>query len=348
MLVQYHELSAELNRIRRFLRALSAPPQTLDQRQFGYVASISAIYASFENFAERTAFQFAQVMLNSADHLQESSLDSLRRRYVDNASVLLAKNLGTGRYQEVSTLDIATSLASCLDDTAVFDVRREVIAHHQANLRWDSLAKLFGWAISDLRMQVARSDVVDQWISTPESIGDARLPEPSDKGVADILDNQLDQLVDRRNEVAHRGIPDDILSPDRLLAVVDYIDVIAMALVSCLGQKLLETTLNAGDSVLLGRISETFQRGRVAIIDPLLHPVRKNDVVWCARNGKARWGQVHEIQLDSVSVDAVELGAGPGIRVDFATAENSELYLWRTPSEVLHPRPPQLFGDKGH
>ncbi len=338
MLVHYYELAAELQRIRRYLEAMSTEAKSSDQRRFAYVACISALYASFENYAERVAFRFTQTMLSSPEHLIGDELKKLRKRYVANASTLLSQNLGTGRYQDVTELDVAKSLASCLDESASYDLRLEILSLHNANLRWDTLATLFGWAVEDLRSSVAKSDVVEKWLD---------LPQPSDKTAIEIIDRHLNDLVERRNEVAHRGIPDEILAPDRMLDIVEYIDVIAMGLIACLGGRILETSKAKGDSVPLGIPSNIYQRGRVVVVPSLLERVSEGDVVWSPNTSKTRWGRVLEIKLNDEFVPHAQIGDEVGLKLDFVVAKNSNLHIWRTPTDELSPPPAEMFGNKG-
>ncbi len=203
MLLQYNELAADLERIRRFLESGSEQRQTPDQRRFAYIGCISALYASFENFAERVAFRFGEMLLAYPTNLSAEQMSNLRRRYVRSASALLGQSLGVGRYREVTELDVAKSLASCLDDsTSSFDLRLELIALHHSNLRLDSLCELFQWAVPDLQNKIRRSDAVENWGSLTNNVSQSTL-------IA-VLKSELDDLVERRNEVAHRAIPDEI------------------------------------------------------------------------------------------------------------------------------------------
>lgn len=338
MLAHYYELVAELERIRRYLRAISKERPSSDHRIFTYVACISALYAAFESYAERLAFRFTQIMLDSPDFLTEDELNKLRKRYAANASALLSQNLGSGRYQDVTQLDVAKSLASCLDESSAYDIRLEVLSLHSANLRWDTLASLFGWVIEDLRASVAKSDAVDKWLALRQS---------SDKTAAESIDRILDDLIERRNEVAHRGIPAEILSPDSIIDIVEYIEVISLGIISCLGGRILDTSRAKGDSTSLGNPSKYYQNNRVVIIPSLPEKIAEGDVVWASNATTTRWGRVLEVQLDSVKVPHAQAGEEAGLNLDFAVPRNSNLYRWHTPADDLSPPPTKIFGNSG-
>lgn len=339
MMLQYNELAADLERIRRFLVSGSEERQTPDQRRFAYIACVSALYSSFENFAERVALRFGEMLLADPANLPAEQMQSLRRRYVHNASALLGQSLGVGRYREVTQLDVARSLASCLDDSSSsFDLRLELIALHSANLRWDSLADLFKWAVPDLRSKIQHSDAVDRWMSLTSNVSQDTLIE--------VLKRELDDLVERRNEVAHRAIPDEILSYERLLAKVDYLDAVSLGLVASLSGRLLEVSIKRGESVPLGIPTQYYKQGRVIVIPSLEASVAEGDFI-LAPGRQMRWGRILEIRVADKRVAEVRPGAEVGLLLDFAVQKRVNLHLWRTPNSDLIFPPDGIFGNRG-
>lgn len=339
MIPKYDALAADLDLIRRYLDSVSRVQQTTDQRRFAYIASISALYASFETFAEQLAFRFAQIMLSDADGLSGQQLQNLRSKYVQNSSSLLSKNLGVGRYKEIDELDIAKSLASCLDDSHPFDLRLEVIALHNSNLRWDTMADLFRWAVPDLPSRIQVADAVRSW-QVKSGLGDATLP-------TELLARELADLVERRNEVSHRAIPDQIISPEQLLAKIDFVEAMSLGLVASLTCLVLEASRDRNESEALGVPTEYYQRGRIVVVPTLGAPVEVGDVVWASNGRVARWGRLQEIQLDSRSVPEADPGVETGLKLDFAVPKHCALQVWRTPDTDFIDPPAGIFGDRG-
>ncbi|MEV3924402.1 HEPN domain-containing protein [Actinomadura coerulea] len=338
--MQYSELAADLERIRRFLKGLSEEQQTFDQRRFAYIGCISALYASFENFAERVALRFSEMLLADPVNLTDEQLSNLRRRYVKNASTLLSQSLGVGRYREVTELDVAKSLASCLDESSTsFDLRLELIALHNSNLRWESLCELFVWAVQDLQDRIRRSDAVESWAALTNST--------SGSALLGILRSELADLVERRNEVAHRAIPDEIQSHERLLAKVDFIEALALGLVASLAGLLVDVSVRNGESVSLGIPTEYYRNKRVVVIPSIGSPVAEGDFVLISGNKSTRWGRILEIQLDDARVPHAAAGKEVGLQLDFEVRKGADLRLWRTPSPDIVSRPEKLFGSHG-
>jgi hypothetical protein len=211
------------------------------------------------------------MVLSNPANLTVEQMGSLRRRYVRNASALLGQSLGVGRYREMTEFDVARSLASCLDESASFELRLELVALHSSNLRWDPLAELFRWSVPDLQGRIRNSDAVERWMELSGNVTESTLMKS--------LENELEDLVERRNEVAHRAIPDEILSYEHLLAKTDYIEALSLGLVASLAGVLITFSIKNGDSIPLGAPTEYFQQKRVVVIPSLESSVSEGDAV---------------------------------------------------------------------
>jgi hypothetical protein len=264
---------------------------------------------------------------------------SLRKKYVQNAAALLGQSLGAGRYRDVTELDVATSLASCLADGGAFDLRLEVLSLHGSNLRWDPLAELFRWAVPDLQARIRSSDAVARWVDGN--------PDVSEHNLMSVLAGELEDLVERRNEVAHRAIPDEILSYDNLLAKASFIEAVALGLVASLGGVLVDCLVNNGVCESIGTPSERLKSGRVVVIPSLEAAVSEGDMVVLPAQQGARWGQVIEVQIAGQRVQRAEAGSEVGLLLDFVCRKSGSLYLWPTPLLDLSRPPSGLFGSRG-
>lgn len=340
MMPQYSALATDLERIRRFLTSGSEDRQTSDQRRFAYIACISALYASFENFAERVAFRFGEMLLANPANPTVEQIANLRKRCVRNASTLFAQGLGVGRYEEVTELDVARSLASCLDDSgAPIDLRLELVSYHSSNLRWESLAELFSWAASSLHGKIQNSDAVRNWMSLTLDVSESTL--------AGTLKNELDDLVERRNEVAHRAIPEEILSHEHLLAKVSYIEAISLGLVASLASMLIECSIDNNETTSLGSPTEILKDKRVIVIPSLQTAVSEGDHILARGANSIRWGRVLEVMVDSSRVPRADAGVEVGLLLNFAVQKKPDIHLWPNPIPDLTFLPKGIFGNQG-
>lgn len=339
MLLAYGKLASRLELIRRYLNANDEGQLSTDQRRFAYIATISSLYASFEMYAEEVAFDFSRLLLSDPGSVSSEQIDSLRRRYVQNSASLLAKGLGTGRYSDITELDVASSLSSCLDEGGPYNLRLEIISMHNANLRWESFAELYRWAAPELSKEIQTSDAVRSWGLKLGSAGAKVIPE--------MLVRELDDLVVRRNDVAHRAIPDEIISSERLLAKVEFVDAISLGLLASLCGKLVRAAVAKEETSTLGTPNEYLKRRRVVIVPAISEPISEGDTVWSSSANIMRWGSVQEIQIDGVRVAHADAGSEVGLLLDFAAPKGAGINLWRNPSTDLFPPPDGVFGDWG-
>ncbi|WHU48104.1 MAE_28990/MAE_18760 family HEPN-like nuclease [Gordonia sp. L191] len=335
MLPVYYELDEDLKLIRRYLDGIT-DVQTLDHRRFSYIACISSLYATFERFIEQLLFNFSTALLQYSDKLEEVQISRLQDRYTRHAAHLLGQQLGSGRFRDLTRNDVATSLASCLGKRGnAYQLRKEVISHHSANVRWPTIKEMFNWAIPDLTARVACADAVAAW-----STAGAKVSESS-------LTAELEDLVERRNDLAHNGIPIEILSRDELLEKVEYIEAISLGLVATLSAQILDASSRHGDSIPIGTVTRRYINNRVALVD-LTCRIECGDFVWTPVSAStARWGQVIELRVGENRSEAAEPGESASLHLDFAVPKKAMLYVWSTPNEDLVSPPDKIFGRMG-
>jgi hypothetical protein len=161
------------------------------------------------------------------------------------------------------------------------------------------------------------------------------------------LKSELDDLVERRNEVAHRAIPDEILSYERLLAKVSYVEAIALGLVASLAGILMKASIKNNECALLGTPTEYFRKNRVVIFDSLESSISEGDSILAPAALRTRWGRVLEIQLADKRVAQAHAGDEAGLLLDFAVGRGAALHLWNNPDADLTFRPDGIFGSQG-
>jgi hypothetical protein len=203
----------------------------------------------------------------------------------------------------------------------------------------DSLCELFQWAVPDLQNKIRHSDAVESWGSLTDNVSESTL--------SGVLKSELDDLVERRNEVAHRAIPDEIQSYERLLAKVDFIEAISLGLVASLAGLLLGVSIKNGETVSLGVPTEYYRKNRVVVIPSLESSVSEGDCILAPGKNSTRWGRVLEIQLDDVRFPQAPAGVEAGLLLDFEVRKRTKLHLWRTPNSDLAFPPDKLFGSRG-
>lgn len=339
MILEFVGFQISLNRIRSFLDSKAEDSLTTDEKVFGYIAAVSSTYSALENFAEELAFTFSKLSLGPPRVTTDESVARIRRQYVQNSATLLTRSLGTGRYEDVTELAVAESLASCLDDSERFELIADVLAYHSANLRLRTLLDLYTWGASTLGQDLGRSDALQAWA--------AAAGVASQKIYVEI-ERELEDLVERRNAIAHRAIPDDILSFEQIRSKVDLVEALGTALVTGLADVYLRSAHSVGKLAQLGQADETYQGGSIVVISELISQVSVGDAVAAISvAAPARWGRVLELRIDETPVTTAAAGSEVGIRLDFECRPKAGLHTMLNAVDVLLPLPLRLFGDHG-
>lgn len=341
MIAPYLALSSALAPIRSFITASDEHAATTDDRVFAYIAWMVSLYAAFEQFAEQLAFEFA-----SAKYVNEPTSgpisDDFQALYTRNSAALLQARLGEGRYEQLTYLDVAESLVSLLRLDSPPSLLGPTVAMHAANLRLDGVTGLFAWGLKESTSKLCAADAMREWgASTGFSTSNGNATDSAIRA-------ELEDLVERRNEVSHRGSPQELLSGDLARAKVDFVDALARGLVALLAGQVLGDTIDRGALPALGRPTEEFQKGFVVVIDQTLHPVAVGAHI-AARwpDGSVRWGEVRSLQLTDNSVTEASAGMEVGLELDFNCRGRPDLYVCEPGINSLYPVPPTLFGSKG-
>jgi hypothetical protein len=148
-------------------------------------------------------------------------------------------------------------------------------------------------------------------------------------GGDEIVFARLDDLANRRNDVAHGTPADDILSHDLLRELVDFVEAYASGLALVVYERALpfmlkkSVSLGAAITVIDHRIvCVNLPAGQIAVGDTLIAKTQDT-----SRPFKA--GPIKEIERDHVQLQSVDGGPDVqiGMLVEFGAKDNHEFYL---------------------
>lgn len=314
------------------------------RRRFDYSALIVAIYASYEKFAEGLVVSYARLVARRSVY---SSLppELISKHMKRSAEMLVRGNVGRGRYVGITELEVVKNLCDCLSGATPYMLNEVAIAHHDLNLRYDELSGLFspvGITCDKLRM----ADPMLAWFC---DVND--LPHPPDGGVPHTtVQQRLDELVERRNEVAHRGgNPDDLLGVDQLEDLVNFMEALARSVFSVVVAEYLKNHhVESGTTHRLELREGPFQKGLVIVVARPGCKLRKWQPIFVLLgNGMARWGRIQELRIDGLVYDEVHdaiSGETIGIMLDFKCPRAASIFVLEEEDDLVwHPADPHTF-----
>lgn len=299
----------------------------LVRRRFDYAAFAVALYASLEKFIEGLVAAYAQLESRRLRYV-ELPPKLARKHLTRTADILSRGRLGEGRYVGLSELDLVKNLFECLNGERLYSLNEAAVVAHDLNLRVGEIDAMFATVgIEQISERVRHADPLVDWYR--EVKGDAALP--ADGVPASIIEERIKDLVERRNQVAHRGgTPVDLLGASEMCEAVGFIHAFAQStFVMTVERYLRQHHAGAGTELVQRADDGPYRNGKIVIVDaPSAHLFRGQPLFVLGESIGARWGRIQGLQLDGVAVDTVEPGLasnGIGVELDFKCPKDARL-----------------------
>lgn len=348
LLTELSSLESFVSSITPVNNALSTHPDTSVRkyltlrRQYDYAAFVVALYASFERFTETLVAEYAR-QISSFTQYKDLPETLTKKHLMQSAEMLSRKRLGEGRYANLSPVSVAESLFNCLSGAQSYSLTSEAVIAHDANLRFADVGKLLGdVGILDFCQNLPTAESIWEWFVRVEleSEGDAetikRTPE-MDGAIKTIFETRLNDLVERRNEVAHRGgNADELLGQAEMLSRIGTIRTLAEAMFEISSSSYLRLrTKDKSYASQVEIVEGPYKSGSVIVISPPSVPLSRGQPSFVLyANGRVRWGTVLGLMVNNQPTDAIspgEIDGSVGVELDIRCNKNSEVWINNAP-----------------
>lgn len=357
------ELKRELNELKDFVgsikpvnEALNSHDQTVFQqfisirRRFDNAAVAVALYATFEGFIENLTASFATLEAQRVPYAELPP--KLIKKHLERSADLLSRGrLGEGRHATLKAEHVVENLFHCLKGNSPYSLNEAAVVWHDQNLRSKEVDSIFmDVGIEQICGRVRRCQELVSWFIRTQALDQA----PPEGIARTVIDERLNDLVERRNQIAHRGgKPDDLLGVDDMMEAIDFIDALSSSIFAVVVSCYLEGRYNGStsSSLLSQRQGDgPYKDGYVVIIQAPNVALAVGQPIYVAnQNWGARWGRIESIQLNDASVDGIGANtvaeSGIGLQLSFPCPDGAQLValqveddlVWppRTPSEAL-------------
>lgn len=302
------------------------------RRRFDYAAFAVALYASFEKFVENLITAYVRLEARRVDYaaLPQKLTD---KHLAGTAELLWRGRLGEGRYVGMNELGVVKNLFDCLSGTTPYTLNEAVVIAHDANLRAGEVDAVFGAVgIERICDRACRADAMVAWYCAAQGL-DA---PPQDGMKRTVLEERLKDIVERRNQVAHRGgNPVDLLGGAAMNDGIGFIESFATSIFGLVVGRYLETHHNASANriELAMRAGDGPYKNRtVVVVDkPAARLFVGQPVFVVVESTGARWGRIQSLQLDNADVQELQANAsapkGVGVGLDFKYPKNPDVKL---------------------
>lgn len=310
------------------------------RRRFDYAALVVALYASFEKYIENLVAAYARLI---AQQTHYSSLPSkLTQKHLTKSADILARGrLGEGRYVGIREVDVVKNLYDCLTDVTPYALNDVAIVAHDMNLRRDEINALFAAVgIEQVCDHVRRADAMLDWFCQSHDFS-----SPPPEGVSSsTIEERIRDVVDRRNEITHRGgNPDNLLGPDGMFDRIAFIEALSKSIFAMVVARYLRSQhVEPGRGIELQLREGPYREGTVVVVEtPAQRLFIGQPVFVLLDSAGARWGRIQSLRLDDEPVTAVEMGAatenGIGIGMNFRCPKQATIIALMSEDEVVWP-----------
>jgi len=310
-----------------------------------YNSTIVSLYGYLENFLEGIAKEFIG-KLNDSLQCYSHVPPKIRDIHIDASISLLTKvkkDRGLDITQRDSTVKtIINNMNNCVNEQDDFKLNEAAYAIHTANFRYDNTHELFSKiGIEDLFGGVLHDNkLVEALLARNASEYDVERTI-----LKRWIGQELDDLAQRRNEIAHGSITSDIESMDMFLERADLILKLSNAINDIVWRQYLSIIMEvAPSSVVLNSVAAYPKHSALGFSNLTnLDLSKKNnitlgDLVKCVSGERRRYGVVKSIIHNKNPVEHLTLP----VAEDFAIGVDFTVKSKLAGAEIIIASPPVL------
>jgi len=293
------------------------------RKRLDYNTVIVTLYGLLEQLVEGLIGEYSTSLSRSAPSYADLP-QKLQKAHSD-LSVDLLPRLDHGKYRgRVQIHQVIANMHSCLSGGSEYILNLEALQQHSANFRADVLGQLFErLGIAQVLQKLPRYEPFSSYLNI--NLDD----EAGSKAKTEIIYEQLDDLADRRNDVAH-GVSSDILSIDLLRNRISYLTALVQSL-ACLVD---EESISFQASVKgkpLGRPIQVVNHA-VVCVELVNQGIMEGDLlvmIGCGWPNPCIYSPILEIQVNNVRHEFVPPASSVkvGCLVDYRARMNCEYIL---------------------
>jgi hypothetical protein len=346
------ELIAELGDLKTLVksidpvnRVLAAHNDTVVQqyisirRRFDYAAFIVALYTSFEKFVEKLITEYVQL---EARHVDYATLPpKLTDKHLLKSTELLCRSklLGEGRYAGINVMGVVRNLFDCLNGAKPYALNVAAVIAHEANMRANEVDAMFGVVgIEKICDRVCSADAMKAWYCDGQG-----LETPPQDGVKrTVIERRLNDIVERRNQVAHNGdAPTELLGDKAMNDAIAFIESLARSIFGIVTGCYLQAHYGASASCIELTLADRggpYKDGSVVVVNKPAQRIFVGQPAFIiVESTVARWGRIQGLRLDGADISEVVANTsapnGIGVGLDFKYPNNAKVTLIALPSD---------------
>lgn len=275
-----------------------------EKRRYLYAVAIIGLYGLLERYMDSVLERYITLLSKSVSHYDQLP-ESVRKNHLP-ASLELLKAINDETYHgDADAISVIANLHSCLSTPSTFRLNGDAFVFHRGNISLDKIRGFFGslGVMSPIR-RLSLMPAFEKFFSESEP---PRYPQSVSDDDLNLMLSPINDLVDRRNAIAH-GVVDDIESVNLLLSRGDFLLAFVQAVHELLQHELLPFEIAAPEVQALGQPIDVFD-GKIVCFESSTCRLAVGDRI-VAQTGDSlmpfRAGEVLDIQVNHVSYNQLQ------------------------------------------
>lgn len=300
-----------------------------NKARYDYNTVIISLYGYLERFIEDLISEYLSLISLHVPTFAELPV-SIQGKHLP-LSLELARRADYQRFAgSVRIPDIVARLHTCFHTPDQYQLNHQAFAQHTANFRQSVVVSTFSQlGIGDIGPALRQAEPFWTFLKEEDPERDV---ETYLTGGDDLVFARVNDLADRRNDVAHGTPVDDILSRDLLRSYVAFVEAYASGLALVVYERALPCLLKS--AVALGTPIRVIDN-RIVCVNLPVGKLTVGDTLIAKTQDTSRpfkGGPIKEIGQNGVQVNTIDGGPDVqiGMRVEFGAKDNHEFYFVNT------------------
>jgi len=298
------------------------------KRRFDYNSIIVSFYGFFEQFIECMIRDYVKT-LNTLIPKYKKLPAAIDKNHIDLSFKLIAL-VEQPRYKgHLTTTEIISNLNRCLNESNHYQINAEAFVYHTANFRAGVITESFArLGIDNISSRILNSTTLITYLQTEYPDLDLAITQQEEKAFY-----YLNDLTERRNEVAHGTLPDaGIPSNNIFLEYIKFFEVYSQALHEVLENEVLHYKVKY-HGIELAQPKKVWAEGKVICISLKEITIKVGDLLIAKPVKKSlpyRAGAIKEIQVNRKKYDEWLASSEETIicmQVDYKAKDNQTFFL---------------------
>lgn len=203
------------------------------KRLFEYKAAIISLYGLLEKYIETWIKEYLDSLSNLVPNYNE--LDEKIRNNHFELSIKLINSIisrESAKYQHLTKEEVLRKLNNCSVPAVNYQINTEAFVISSGNLKHNKIVDLFKLLNIDLNSELIKHESLTKEIGLQ--------PDEISRKEKDIVYNKINDLVERRNQIAHGSETLDILGISGLEPYIQFLEVYCQAIFDTLLEKFIK------------------------------------------------------------------------------------------------------------